>query len=250
MHASLLPQQIRHLVIPVVVFPVSPEQALEKGKAAIGQLDVPQNRFRHLRYLPCLLYHGRQLLVVAYHHNLPDGRYTVVVGTQDTDEVRLQNLGSLVDDRQREGFHLQEGEVRIHRGRGTDEHPCADDGVPKHVDIVATLHLFAQQVVPVGLATTRLAADSDEVDALFHEFATNLIHGPVGIRHHQHGGTLLQQFLLDRVEHAVGCLARSRRTDDEKEVAGLFHLEGQFVERSVVALERHGFVCLGLPLQE
>ena len=68
-------QHIDEFGIAVVLF----QEPFEKREPAICKANGLQQGFFDPRHVGTLLHHGRQLLVVAYHHKLADSR-TVIVG--------------------------------------------------------------------------------------------------------------------------------------------------------------------------
>ena len=76
-----------------------PDEPLEKRITAVGQSDFLKQRVIDSRLLFALLDNGRQLFMVTNQDEPCDG-ISRVMGSQQTDDVRLENLTCLVDDGQ------------------------------------------------------------------------------------------------------------------------------------------------------
>ena len=82
--------------------------------AAVGEIDVYEFMVGDYGFALGLLHHGRQLLVVAYEHKPPYGVALSVPCRQQSDELRLKYLGSLVDDGEVEMLDAEQSHVGIH----------------------------------------------------------------------------------------------------------------------------------------
>ena len=125
-HPSLLGEQVSQVLIVSVFL----KQSLEQGEAAIRQQDLIQQGVLYSRDVWFLLHHRGQLLVIANQDEFPDGRDTLPVGAQQTDQMRLQDLGSLINHRQAKGLQLEEREVGVQCGCRSHEDPCREQLLP------------------------------------------------------------------------------------------------------------------------
>ena len=66
--------------------------------------------------------------------------------------------------------------------------------------------------------TTEVATETDEINLLFHEFATNLIHRPIGEGEQQPVTVSIEQFFLQNTEHTKRGFTRTRRSNDQEEI--------------------------------
>ena len=125
-HPSLLGEQVSQVLIVSVFL----KQSLEQGEAAIRQQDLIQQGVLYSRDVWFLLHHRGQLLVIANQDEFPDGWDTFLVGAQQTDQMRLQDLGSLINHRQAKRFQLEEREVGVQRGCRPHEDSCREQLLP------------------------------------------------------------------------------------------------------------------------
>ena len=109
MHTPLLTKhEDETRVVGLVRLSEMTEKPFEERETAVVEPDVVQDVFLHGRGLHTLLHHSRQLLVVAYHHELAYGRQATREGREQAYQVGLQNLGGLIDDGQVETLHVEE----------------------------------------------------------------------------------------------------------------------------------------------
>ena len=101
MHPSL-PDQLIHQRR---LFPIPFQEPFEERQATILQPHLLQQRFLYSRFYLGLLHHGRQLLVITNQDKFPDGDLFLTTGRQEADNVRLQNLGGLINDGEGEALH-------------------------------------------------------------------------------------------------------------------------------------------------
>ena len=106
-HAPLLCQHIYEVLVVVSAVGLELcEQPLKERQPAVGQMYVAQLRFRHGGFLRCLLHYGGQLLVVADEHEPVYPAAVAFPGTEQSDEMRLENLRRLVHDGKTETLYL------------------------------------------------------------------------------------------------------------------------------------------------
>ena len=91
-----------------------PDEPLEKRITAVGQSDFLKQRVIDSRLLFALLDNSRQLFVVANQNEPCDG-ISWIMGSQQTNDVRFENLTCLVYDGKREVFDGEDERAGNHR---------------------------------------------------------------------------------------------------------------------------------------
>ena len=213
---------------------IQAQQAFEEGMATVDDARVAQHLLVDHRERLALLHHRRQLFLVADEDEALNGISLTMAGTEYPHEMGVENLRCLIDDGERERHALKEFTIVKHRCRGGDIHPCRCKHLPHLYQRVTMTRLLPHEVFPVFFGTRGTASDTDEVDVMLHEFRTNLVHRPVGIRKQDDRPGLPYELFLEDVHQSERSLPGSRRSDKQHIVERAHELLHQWLERAII----------------
>ena len=130
----------------------------------------------------------------------------------------------------------------------TDKNTRLCNFLPDIRQLRAVGQAVLQQVGHKTLVAGQFVADTDERmlfgNSRIDQHAANLVYRTVGIREQQQRGLRVGQCLFHHVAQGTRRLSRSRRSYQQEIVAGLLLLQNQFVESSVISLERQRGIAL------
>ena len=107
------------------------------------------------------------------------------------------------------------------------------------VDLVYSVQRFDalfQKIRMVGLAASMGPANTDEVYAMLHQLAANLVHRPVRIGEQQHGFFRMGQCFQQDIDQPEGGFSRSRGANQHEIVLCLSGTQNQLVEMGALAV--------------
>ncbi len=193
-HTSLTAKDADEVGALLVVFPV--DESLEEGVAAVSETDVLQDAHVdgsillavadgwNRRILFALLYHGRQLLVVADEDEL-------IHGGEQSDEVGLQYLARLVDDGELEVLQGEDEWLRGHHRGGAHDNSRTYYILLDGFKLRTIGDSFLYQIRAESLVARVLASQAEERNARIHQHLADFIHGSVGVAHQKNRGCWL-----------------------------------------------------------
>ena len=120
-------------------------EAFKKGVATVGQTYLMQQRRLHFRLILTLHDNSRQLLMVANHHKTVDGGRS-----EDAQDLRFQNLRSLIKNGDMEVLESEKRSMAVHRGNCADEDGSVLYLLHDLLTIGQVGYDIGKQVFPIG----------------------------------------------------------------------------------------------------
>ena len=129
--------------------------------------------------------------MIANQHKTVDGIFVAMLRTQQSQQMRFQDLRSLIYNGQSKLLQGKDGDIGTEISSRSHKNLCRLDLLPYFLNILACFHLPFQQIRFVGIITRKTHTHADEINLFLHQLTANLIDRSVGIRDQENGSIRL-----------------------------------------------------------